>query len=397
MDIERLTQLSLKELADEPNGWCATFYLSNERESTAKSPPGRIEKTIAPFEDRLRDASLPPPAVRSLSATARAALEGIVCRRPQPSAGSALFLSSRGLRVFALGRAVADGFRWEDRFWLAPLLRSGELDEGYLMLAVGADDTRLYSGSGTGLKEVDLPGLPPGLFAALNLGRTPVFAGGPSRRENAASFSHGGEADRRQGDLRSYFRAVDRALQPRVRHETIPLVFAGVQYLFPVYRQVNTYPHLVETPLTGNPDRVGLASLRHEAERLSDTIRRRVAQVDFERFQAEAEEQRVAESLGEVVAAARAGLVELLLFDRATSVRGRFDERTQGVELTSDEHSSGTDLIDLAVHHTLRNGGRVRAVATSALPRGGTVNALLRRPSPPRFVESAAEPMRAVH
>lgn len=389
MAIERLTQFSLKELADEPSGWCATFYLSNERESTSKSPSAGIENTIASFEDRLRDSGLPPPAIRSLTAPLRAARDDAGFRSPLGSAGSALFLSSQGLRVFALGHAVADGFRLENRFWLAPLLRSGELDEQYLLLAVGADDTRLFSGSGKGLEAVDLPGLPPGLAAALNLGRPSGRAAEPSRRAGAASFSHGGDADRRQGDLRSYFRAVDRALQPMVRHETIPLVFAGVQYLFPVYRQVNTYPHLVETPLTGNPDRVGLASLRHEAERLSDTIRRRVAQVDFDRFRAEAEDRRLAASLGEVLAAARDGLIELLLFDRATSVRGRYDERTQGVELTSEEHSSGTDLIDLAVHHTLRNGGRVRAVATAALPRGGTVNALLRRPAP------AAEPMPA--
>jgi len=33
-----------------------------------------------------------------------------------------------------------------------------------------------------------------------------------------------------------------------------PLVLAGVEYLFPIYQEANTYPDLVEEGITGNPE-----------------------------------------------------------------------------------------------------------------------------------------------
>jgi hypothetical protein len=53
-----------------------------------------------------------------------------------------------------------------------------------------------------------------------------------------------------------YFRDVDHGLHEILKSESVPVVFSGVDYLFPIYRQVNTYANLLDTFIPGNPDRL---------------------------------------------------------------------------------------------------------------------------------------------
>jgi hypothetical protein len=57
-------------------------------------------------------------------------------------------------------------------------------------------------------------------------------------------------------DLLYYFQQVDRGLHDFLRTEHVPLVLASVAHLWPIYRQANTYPHLIEQGIPGNPDQL---------------------------------------------------------------------------------------------------------------------------------------------
>ena len=51
----------------------------------------------------------------------------------------------------------------------------------------------------------------------------------------------------------------------QLQHEHVPLIFAGVDYLFPMYKEANTYQNLADEPITGNPDRISESSLHQAA------------------------------------------------------------------------------------------------------------------------------------
>ena len=57
---------------------------------------------------------------------------------------------------------------------------------------------------------------------------------------------HGGVTDDTKENLLKYFRLIDRGLHDLLKDERAPLVLAGVEYLFPIYREANTYPRLIE-------------------------------------------------------------------------------------------------------------------------------------------------------
>ena len=76
------------------------------------------------------------------------------------------------------------------------------------------------------------------------------FAG----KEGVVFHGQGGEVDVAKEELTAYFREIDRAVSDFLQLRTEPLIFAGVDYLFPIYQSVNSYPHLAATASRGNPD-----------------------------------------------------------------------------------------------------------------------------------------------
>jgi release factor family 3 len=65
-----------------------------------------------------------------------------------------------------------------------------------------------------------------------------------------------------------YFRTLDAALHETLREERAPLVLAGVEYLWPLYRAANTYPHLTEGGVAGNPHGLRPDELHEKAWKL---------------------------------------------------------------------------------------------------------------------------------
>lgn len=394
MNTWKLNRRSLAELVAEPAGICASVYLATERTGDAtKQTPIRLKNALTAFEKRLCDAGMRSTAARAFLAPLQEVIDDAEFSRSHAGEGAALFLSSNGLRAYTLGRAPENRFRLENRFHIRPLLLQDDLDGEYLMLAVSANATTLYAGTRAGLVPLKVEALPHGLAETLSLDQPTPLVQAMTNPAGSIFFGQGGEIDRRKGELRDYFRAIDRALQPILREESRPLIFAGVQYLFPLYRQVNSYPHLVETPLTGNPDRVGEEALHLRAEELLLPVRRHETELDVERFERAVGEGKTSVAPSEVLAAAHAGAVEALFFDRDAVAWGRYDERSGGVDMTNEDDPIGTDLLDLAVHRTLLNGGRVHGVKAAEVPGGGIVAALLRYVWRPRNTGLSSEPV----
>ena len=73
-----------------------------------------------------------------------------------------------------------------------------------------------------------------------------------------------GNDDEKDNILR-YFRKVNGALQELLKNQRSPLVLAGVEYLFPIYKEANNYPQLLDEGITGNPDELKAEELHEQA------------------------------------------------------------------------------------------------------------------------------------
>jgi hypothetical protein len=206
-------------------------------------------------------------------------------------------------------------------------------------------------------------------------------ATGPSggKGSRAAAFhGHGGVVQDDKVDILRYFHKVDDGLRKLLAGEQAPLMLAGVDYLLPLYREANTYPHLIEAGIEGNPDNLSAEELHQQAWAI---VQPRFLEERIEaakRFRQFADTDQASDDLAEVVPAAYHGRVETLFVALDLQQWGTFDPATNEVQLHQDTKPGDQDLLDSAAVQTLLNGGSVYAVEPEQMPVEAPLAALLR-------------------
>jgi hypothetical protein len=204
--------------------------------------------------------------------------------------------------------------------------------------------------------------------------------GETDRRSPASPTLAGGEGQKVL--MRKYAREVDRALRPLLGGREVPLILACVEALAPIYRSVNSYPHLAEEVIGGNVEHL---SARQVAESGRDILRRhndrRVAALR-ERFGAWRGIGRASSDVAQVGRAVSAGAVQTLMVDIDGAVYGRIDEETGAIHLEGEASASTYDVVDELMGRTILQGGAVVGVRRGDLPDpNAPLAALLRYPA----------------
>jgi hypothetical protein len=145
-------------------------------------------------------------------------------------------------------------------------------------------------------------------------------------------------------------------------------VLAGVEYLFPLYREANSYRHLFEEGIAGNPELMTTEDLHMRAWA--------IVQPHFLKAQHEAAAAyerllglgRASGDVEAVVPAAYYGQVDRLFVAVGVQCWGTFDPATHAVHWHSEAQTGDEDLLDFAAVHTLLNSGTVYAVAPEYVP-----------------------------
>lgn len=146
-------------------------------------------------------------------------------------------------------------------FYLEPLIRSIKNNKSYHVLTLSHKLLHIYKGDNFSLRQVNIKNFPHNMKKALNIDEYPNWR--ETHTIAPASNGKGSEAYHGQYNVKEtdkdmllqYFRLVDQRLHPYLKRTGTPLILAGVQYLMPIYRKANTYPHLLPGGISGNFDR----------------------------------------------------------------------------------------------------------------------------------------------
>src|SRR5262245_10371117 len=146
---------------------------------------------------------------------------------------------------------------------------------------------------------------------------------------------------------------VDRGLRELLRDEDAPLVLAGTDDLLALYRQANSYRHLLGDGVEALPRQRSDEQLRDGAW----AVVRRHAQEERGRvvgqYRQLAGTGGTAHDLVEVLSAAYQGQFQYLLADRRRDLWGRFDPSTREVQVHRRQEPGDEDLVNFAVAHVL--------------------------------------------
>ena len=307
-----------------------------------------------------------------------------VWRHPTP--GLALFRSPQQFEVYPVRNPMNEEVHVGNRFYLRPMLRLLQGDGGFFLLAASQNLVRLFEGSREAIVERHPESLPSSLVDALNVDEwtSTLQYHTSSRGSRDQAMFHGqgaGEDDHKQ-ELLQYFQRLNDALTQYLGDRSEPLVFAGVEYLFPIFAEACSYRPLIGTPLTGNPDQMTAEELHEGAWKLVAPHFREELQSAVTRFGNAKGTDLATTDLEQVIAASRTGGVDTLLIKAGESTWGEMDDEGS-IFLHEDHQEDSIDLVDEAAFLTLKNGGQVWVVAPEQFPADGQAAvAVLRYPLP---------------
>ena len=286
--------------------------------------------------------------------------------------GLVIYATPDNLRSFRVPNALQPVVKVSDRFHLKPLLRSTTFCDAGYVLALADGGVRLIEVS------KDLPAI------ELNVPGLPTDAASAAGKRSISTRSYSGRIGGGEGKkvrLRQYARQIDTSVRAILAGRQEPLILASVDALDTIYRSVNSYPHLLEQGLRGNPERQSPAELAHAARALLDEVYwARIAEWRA-RYHQRSNEDRATTDLQRAARAATAGAVASLLVDMDQVIHGTVDDTDGQVTLAKEASAETYGVADEVARRTLGTGGEVFSVRAEDMPDPGKpVAAILRYP-----------------
>lgn len=300
--------------------------------------------------------------------------------------GLAAFLCSGEIRHYRVPFKFDELVVVSDQFHLKPLIPLLAGSAQFYLLALSKNSIRLFEGSRFEIGELDVESIPTSLAEALkydNYERQLQFhTGSPGRggKRDAVFFGTGaGDPNVKEKVLR-YFREVDRGLRELLRDRQAPLVLAGVEYLFPIFREASKYPHLMEEGIPGNPEKESAGTLHEKAWKVVEPSLRSVQLQAAERYAKSAGNgQKLASSdLERILPAALQSRIESLFVAVGVQSWGKLDKESGKATLHEKPEAGDRDLLDFAAIQAFTSGAKVYAVKPDQVPGGGAIAAVFR-------------------
>ncbi len=365
----------LETLLAERDGPCVSLYLPTHRTGRdIKQDPIRLKNLLKQAEHELEGVAIRDTDAAGILQPARDLLADPDFWE-HASDGLAVFLAPGFAGTYRLPVTFQEKCVVSGAFHVKSLLPLLSGDGQFYVLALSQKHVRLLHGSRFNVGELEPDGMPTNLKEALWLddpervlqyhSGTP---GGGGRRA-AVYHGQGGASDVEKTHLLRYFRLVDDGLVEFLGDDRAPLVLAGVDHYFPIYREASRYPHLVDGGVKGSPDDLSAATLHDRAWAMVEPIFRTEQEKASRRYTERAGKGGTSETLAEIVPAAHHGRVDTLFVALGEQRWGAFIPDGTGSVILHDAYEQGDrDLLDVAAAATLKAGGRVYALPRERIP-----------------------------
>jgi hypothetical protein len=298
----------------------------------------------------------------------------------------AVFFSPDLLQTYRLPLNLKELVIINNRFHLKPLMPLLSDDGQFYILALSQNDIKLFEASRHSIQEIELEGVPTNQAEALRHDEPlkqlqfHTKTAEPASADIRGGMFHGqggGEDDFKNNYLR-FFQKVDEGLR-RYLKDDHPLILAGVEYLHPLYREANTYLHLVpEQGVEGNPFNLKPQELHEQAWAIMEPYFLQAKQDAMAQYASMVHNGQASGDINEVVPAAHYGKVDKLFVAVDAEQWGQFDPETSTLQLHEEPQPGDEDLLDLAAMQTLLNGGVIYAMEFMDIPDDTPVAAVFR-------------------
>jgi len=387
--MDRLSKNEIKTLLEMHEGPCVSIFLPTSRGGVeSQQDELRLRHQIRDSENRLLLENLRSTEVEKLLEPFNALLDdgGFWLHTVD---GLAIFRTSEMFSYYRLPCSFKEQVVVSDHFYLKPLLPFLATGGRFYILAISQNAIRLLEGTRFSIHELELPEtVPANLAEALKYeeaeNEVSFYSSssgavvGKGGRKAAIFYGQGVGHDDSKDHLLRYFQQIDRGLHALLKDESVPLVLAGVEYLFPIYRQANTYPYLQHQGVPGNPDKLSSDVLHEEAWAVVEPYFQRVQERTAAQYRDNIGTARTSNDIREIMPAAYYGQIGSLFVAIDQELWGNFDPTSNTIHVHKEARFRDDDLLDEAATQTILHGGPVYAVEQAKVPGESMLAAVFR-------------------
>lgn len=387
-----LTIEEVKGLVERSKSWCVSIYLPTVVAGTeTRQNEIRFKNLFREALQKLQDNGLSEDEANDFLRPVTDLIESEDDFWQQQDSGLALFITDDFFRYYKVPLDLSELVVVTDQFHLKPLLPLLTGDGIFYVLELSQKQVKLFEGDRYHLREINVPNLPQSMDEVLqyddNEPRGQFRIGTTSGAANYNNSSAGtgvfhGQGAPEQDDVKKdygqFFHAIDSALHDFLNGKRSPLVLACVEYLMPIYREANTYPHLIEEGITGNVKDTAIAELHQQVWSIVEPYFLQAQEQAAHDYHDLSNTELISTKLEETVPAAYYGRVDRLFVAVGIQKWGRFDPNANEIQIHTDAEVGDEDLLDAAAIQTLINGGIVYAVEPDVMPAPAPIAAVFR-------------------
>ena len=298
--------------------------------------------------------------------------------------GFALFASPDIMFACRLSTPVPQVVVAGDLFHVKPVMPMAVYNTLFFILAFSQNACRLFRCNMDHCVEMRPDDLPENLSQALRFDlqekQLQLHSGGqdtqgPGRK--TAVFHGQGIADDEDKDrILRYFQAVNKAVVTFLGPASDPLVLAGVDYLHSLYKKANTYPHLVDESIKGNPETLKAEELHKAACSIVRPLTRSGLDQAVKNYHDLKGSGKASSDLAQIIKDVPTGRIHQLIIPTDLDQWGRFSIADGSVAFHSEKDDRDEDLLNVAACHALEKGASVFPVLMHEMPDGAPAAAV---------------------
>lgn len=299
---------------------------------------------------------------------------------------------SDGLAIF-LGKDVFETYKLPihfesfnyvgSSFYLKQLMPMFVGDGAFYFLSLQLEHIKLYKMTRQSVYEVKIEHLIPHRLED-SVGYEFEEKGLQFRNQNVgyrtATYHGHAESDHDHKDeISRYFRDINKGLMTLLVDENVPLLVASQDYLFAIYKGVNTYRYLLENHLSCDSDEKDKLRLHEKAWKVMGPIFDKERKNKIEDFEKYDSTNRTSSDINEVLPAAFQGKIDTLFIENGKDIFGVYDDKKHKVEVRENPEFTNVSLLNMAAIKTFLQGGKVYVLDRDDMPNPySKVNALFR-------------------
>jgi hypothetical protein len=377
------TRVDLESLLGVRNDNCLSLFMPTAKAGPdVRQNPIRFKNLLAEAEESLSRRGMRSDISDKILDPLRKLVPDNAFWANQSSGFAALCLPD-SLRIYRLPMECHELVVLSDHFHLKPLMRFLQRDRNFYILVLSQNEARLLHCSRQRVLELEPPNMPRSLAEALKYDdphrQLQFHTGAPGRGGQRPAMFHGQGVgiDESKNNVLRYSYQVNKSLEAVLREEKVPLILATVDYLFPIYRTANTYPHLMENFVEGNPDELTDEELLSQAWPFVEKLCREEEEKAISVFQEKAGTGFTSTNAREVISSAHHGRVHTLFVAAVREQWGVVEESSVEAILHENRKPESYDLLNFAAIQTLLNGGSVFVQPDERMP-GDLIAAVFR-------------------